>query len=79
MVERRKRNSYRKHYTNQYFWRTYDQKEIDLVEEDGGKLHGAEFQWTKKNIKSPKLWLSTYEEATYKEINRVNYLDFICG
>ena len=33
---------------NNYFWRTYDQQEIDWVEERGGKLYGYEFKWSTK-------------------------------
>ena len=29
-----------------YFWRTTDQKEIDLIEERGGVLHGYECKWS---------------------------------
>jgi len=77
MVERRKRNSYKNFGTNYYFWRTYDQKEIDLIEENGGKLFGFEFKWKPQNSKAPDLWLKTYNNALYQEINGKNYLDFI--
>ncbi|MCI0521669.1 MAG: DUF4143 domain-containing protein, partial [Chloroflexi bacterium] len=45
MVERRKANSHASRLVNAYFWRTYDQKEIDYIEEQGGKLSGFEFKW----------------------------------
>lgn len=77
MIERRKRNSYTKFSTNYYFWRTYGGKEIDLVEENSGKLYGFEFKWKKEIVKAPKIWLETYKEAEYKVINRENYLDFV--
>ncbi|PIZ45209.1 hypothetical protein CO180_01950 [candidate division WWE3 bacterium CG_4_9_14_3_um_filter_41_6] len=77
MVERRKKHSYQDFHTNYYFWRTYDQKEIDLVEENGGKLNGFEFKWKNVRSKVPKLWLQTYSEATYTEINTENYLNFV--
>lgn len=81
MIERKKRNSYQKIYTNSYFWRTYTQKEIDLIEEHGEKLYGIEFKWSEKHSSPPKLWLETYNNASYQEINRNNYLNFItsCG
>ncbi len=78
MVERMKKRTYDNVYANQYFWRTYDQKEIDLVEERDGKLFGYEFKWnTKKTPKAPKSWLETYKNATYEVITPDNYLDFI--
>ncbi len=63
--------------TNNYFWRTWDQKEIDLIEEREGKLFGYEFKWNDKKIKPPKDWLETYDNASFEVINRDNYLDFV--
>lgn len=77
MIERLKRNEYKGEWVNSYFWRTYDQKEVDLVEEANGKLEGYEFKWSAKKIKAPKKWLETYEEASWKEINRENYWGFV--
>ncbi len=77
MIERKKRNMYTNFNTNYNFWRTYKQGGIDLVEENSGKLFGFEFKWKEKKRKPPKLWLETYENAQYKEINNENYLKFI--
>ncbi len=77
MIERRKRNTYKQFFTNYYFWRTYDQEEIDLVEENSGKLFGYEFKWKEKKSKPPKLWLETYENAEYEEVNRGNFRKFV--
>jgi len=77
IMERIKKQSYKKIYSNNYFWRTWDKKEIDFVEERNGKLFGYEFKWGNKKLKEPKLWKETYKEAEYKVINRENYLDFI--
>ena len=78
-TERVKRQVYQEIFSNNYFWRTWDQKEIDFVEERDGKLYGYEFKWGKKNPKPPKEWFQTYKEATYEIVNRDNYLDFIVG
>lgn len=77
LMERIKHNEYKKINTNYYFWRTYEQQEIDLVEEGGGRLSGFEFKWKKNNSKSPKLWLETYKNASYQEINEENYFEFV--
>jgi len=76
-IERVKRNEYKNFDTNYYFWRTYEQQEIDLVEENSGKLFGYEFKWQVKNSKAPQLWVDTYKNASYKEINQKNYLNFV--
>lgn len=78
MAERMKYNSYTKKIVNQYFWRTYDQQEIDLVEETAGTLSAFEFKWnSKKKVKSPGGWSRAYPDASFTLINPDNYLDFI--
>jgi len=77
VVERMKKRKYMNIFANQYFWRTYDKKEIDLVEERDGKLFGYEIKWGNKDIKPPKDWLEKYDNSEYNIINRENYLDFI--
>lgn len=76
-IERLKKQEYKKIYSNNYFWRTYDKKEIDFVEERDGKLYGYEFKWSAKKTKKPTEWLKTYKEAQYEVIGQDNYLDFI--
>ena len=77
-MERIKRGEYLGTRSNYYFWRTYDQKEIDLVEEREGKLFGYEFKYSPKKLpKAPKDWLGTYSNANYEVITPENYLDFI--
>ena len=77
-MERMKKRTYTGPNANYYFWRTYSQQEIDLIEEHGGNLYGYEFKWNQKKINSaPKEWKSTYENAQYKIINPDNYLDFV--
>jgi len=76
--ERMKTREYLKIYSNIYFWRTYDQKEVDMVEEREGKLFGYEFKWQPKKIKPPKLWLETYTNSEYKVISKDNFLEFLC-
>ncbi len=77
IAERIKRNAYKGVPVNYFYWRTYDQKEIDLVEERGGELFGYEIKWGKSKVKKPKDFLKTYEHATYQVIRRDTYLDFI--
>ncbi|MDI6735312.1 MAG: ATP-binding protein [bacterium] len=77
VVERLKKQSYKNIYANNYFWRTWNQKEVDFVEERDGKLYGYEFKWQEKPIKPPKEWIETYSNSEFKIINRENYMDFI--
>lgn len=75
-MEMIKSGSYKNRYANRYFWRTYDQKEIDYIEEREGRLFAYEFKWNDK-AKTPKEFLETYPNAEFKTINKENYLDFI--
>lgn len=77
VVERMKRNSYLRRPVNYYFWRTYDGKEVDLVEEAEGILAGWEFKWSGRNRKPPGEWLSTYANATFAVVSPDNYLEFL--
>ncbi len=76
-MERMKKQSYLPIHANNYFWRTYDQKEIDLVEERDGRLFGFEFKYKNKKAKAPKLWLKTYKEADWTLITKNNFLEFV--
>jgi hypothetical protein len=77
ITERMKRQAYLRKVTNSYFWRTYDKKEIDLVEERGGKLFGYEVKWKKTSVKIPRDWTGGYPDAAFEVIHRENYLEFI--
>lgn len=78
MSERIKFNSYKHKTVDTYFWRTYDQQEIDLIEESGSELRAFEFKWNnKKKIKAPGGWTANYPHATYDVIDKDNYLGFI--
>lgn len=77
VLERLKKQEYTQLWSNNYFWRTYDQKEIDWVEEREGHLFGYEIKWGNTIAKPPKLWISTYSNASFECINQSNYLKFI--
>ncbi|MFC1828994.1 ATP-binding protein [Thermodesulfobacteriota bacterium] len=77
ITERMKRQEYLRKVTNSYFWRTYDKKEIDLVEEREGKLFGYEVKWKKGRVKIPGAWAAGYPGAAFEVIHRENYLKFI--
>jgi len=77
-AERIKFQTYTNLYSNNYFWRTYEQQEIDWVEEREGNLFGFELKWKgKTSQKPPPKWIKTYPEAHFKLIDSSNYLDWI--
>lgn len=74
--ERIKSNAYSNRNVNIYFWRTYDQKEIDYVEEFGGKITGYEIKYSdKQKIRIPKVFSETYNAEVHK-VDKSNYWKF---
>jgi predicted AAA+ superfamily ATPase len=77
IAERKKKLAYAFSFANTYFWRTYAGAELDYVEETGGQLLGFEFKYKPKKVKAPKAWLDTYDNASFQQINRENFLTFL--
>ncbi len=77
--ERLKRNDYKDEDRQLYFWRNYNQQEVDLVEYFAGKLSAMEIKYgdSKKKGK-PNAFHQTYPDAEFHLIDRDNYIDFIC-
>jgi predicted AAA+ superfamily ATPase len=79
IAERLKRNVYKDEDIQMFFWRNYQQQEIDLIELHQGKLSACEIKFgTGKNAKIPQSFLSSYPEEEFKLIDVDNYTDFIC-
>ena len=77
IVERKKYLEEKGKRVNAYFWRTYDQKEIDYVEEADGLITGYEFKWNaKKDYRFPKKFIEQYN-AKVEKINRDNFWKFL--
>lgn len=76
--ERLKYQNYTEISVSNYFWRTYDQQELDWLEDQNGKLNGFEFKWNeRRKSKIPKAFRKAYPEATFEVINKQDYLYFI--
>jgi len=75
--ERVKLNSNHKIDCNVYFWRTHEKKEIDYIEEKGGKLYAFEIKWNKGKIGGAREFIEEYKNSEFKEINKDNYQEFI--
>lgn len=77
-MERLKRNQNLDRRANYYFWRTYDQKEIDLIEEREGRIYGFEFKWQGEMRQAVKKEFSrAYKNAQVNTVNRNNFRDFL--
>jgi len=80
ITERMKFLQKEKRKANLYFWRTYQQNEIDLVEESGGELTAIEFKWNPQaKAKTPTMFLTTYPNSQFKVVHSKNFRDFLIG
>lgn len=77
ITERIKILSYTKSLTKSYFWRTFQQQEIDYVEENAGKVEAYEFKWNPKaNTKKHPSFTAAYD-AKINIINKENFRGFL--
>jgi predicted AAA+ superfamily ATPase len=79
-AERIKFQNYTQLHCTNYFWRTYDQQELDWVETEGETISSYEFKYKlTKSPKAPKGWSNAYPEASFEVIHSGNYLEWIGG
>jgi len=76
-AERIKKMSYQQQNVQHYFWRTYDQQEIDLIETKDGQVMAVDFKWGDAKKKIPRFFSRNYPNASFLIINKENYIDFI--
>lgn len=59
-----------------YFWRTYDDQEIDWIEDYDEILHAFEMKYSKrKNV--PSAFENNYPNSTFNIMNKDNYFEFL--
>lgn len=75
--ERMKTLHYNKKRVKHYFWRTTDQREIDLIEETPQGIRAFEFKWDPRSKKRIPKSFSQHYEATAEVIHKDNYFEFV--
>ncbi|MCL2074520.1 MAG: ATP-binding protein [Marinilabiliaceae bacterium] len=76
--ERIKANHNKRNFVKCYFWRNFQQQEIDYLEETDGILTAFEIKWNeKRKPKIPKIFAETYPNHIFHVVNRSNYMDFL--
>jgi hypothetical protein len=76
ITERIKFNQNHRRFVNTYFWRTYDQKEIDYIEEKDGHLTCFEFKYSEGAPgKFPAEFSETYPNSSFKVITPGNFYE----
>lgn len=64
-------------YTNNYYWRTHRNEEIDWVEEFDEKLYPYEFKWQKTTSKRHSFNQTYPQASTIRVINQKNFYSFL--
>lgn len=78
IAERMKYLHYKGMDAKQYFWRTTQQQEIDLIEEQGDQLTAFEFKWNPKSkVRFSQTFTDNYPTATTHIIATDNIEDFL--
>lgn len=79
IAERMKMLNTQERFCNSWFWRTQQQQEIDLVEEENGAFRAFEFKWNPKKGKAniPASFAKAYPHATYTIVTPDNVDDFL--
>lgn len=77
LSERVKRKHFHLLPVNHYFWRTYDQQEVDLLEVQNQEMQAFECKWSAKSTKAPVAFHKSYPDALFTEINNKNFVNII--
>lgn len=77
LSERMKLNAYAERHLESYFWRTYDQQEIDLIEVENEKITALECKWKMHKNKIPVAFKNAYPAAEFHIVHQDNYLQWI--
>ena len=76
--ERIKKLRYDGSLTQFYFWRNYQQQEIDLIEYDNGTLRAFEIKYnSRKKVKTPSSFRISYPDTEVQLIEKENYLEWL--
>ena len=76
--ERMKMNAWLRQSNRSYFWRNYNQREVDYVEIADKQISAFEIKWnTKKNHKVTKAFTNLYPESRVEVITPENFIQFV--
>jgi predicted AAA+ superfamily ATPase len=75
--ERLKYNHYLGNPPESYFWRTYDQQEIDLVEVIDRKMTAFECKWKDRKVNIPAAFAKAYPDADFFTAHPDNYEQWV--
>lgn len=78
MAERMKFLHYQTKDVSSYFWRTNQQQEIDLIEDNGSDLSAFEFKWNPKAVnRFPETFTGNYQVSKTLTVTPANLEEFL--
>ena len=78
--ERMKWLAWHKPQVKSFFWRNYNQSEVDYVERDGQHLHAYEIKWnSQKKHSISRAFTNAYPDSTVQIITPRNVSEFLIG
>lgn len=78
VVEKCKKHFYDESGVRSYFWRNYQQQEVDLVEQKGEQIKAFEIKYSpKKKAKLPKSFSQAYPDSSFEIINSDNWFGLV--
>lgn len=77
VIEKMKTLSNHRQFANFYFWRTWQQQEIDLVIEKDGKMEAFEFKWNEDKTFFPKLFSELYPNSTQLGVTKKDFEGYL--
>ncbi|HEY4109198.1 ATP-binding protein [Puia sp.] len=78
IAERMKMMRYEGKDVRQYFWRTTQQQEIDLIEEVDGEMTAIEIKLNpKERVRFSQTFIANYSQATTQSVSPANMEDFL--
>jgi predicted AAA+ superfamily ATPase len=77
VAERLKKRSYQQIYGDQYFYRSYDGAEVDLIEDRDGMLYGYEFKFGERGRAREPIGWSGERQSEFAVINTANFYDWL--
>ncbi len=73
-----KMNNNERKFAKYYFWRSFQQQEIDLIEEIEGNINAITIKWNEnKRVKFPTTFTDAYNVKETIVINKKNYTSIL--
>ena len=78
--ERKKWLNWHRPNVKSFFWRNYNQSEVDYIEQDGETLHAFEIKWNSlKKHHASRAFINAYPKATTQIITPYQTSEFLTG